>query len=218
LYLFWTSSKLTKEVIIKILSYILSPLKTNRGFTLAEVMVATAILGLVSVGVVKVISDQSKLNSRSEVGAEMAQVNVKIMNILISPNHCNANFYAKALTNNAVTAVYSCGSQSLGCHGANAVSSIPVVSSGTSETDAFWSQSTTGLTNKIRIKSISYAVPSVSVTTALSNLVYTVTYQTRLDPKTPMQTIIKKFTVPVVVTGSTSIAGCPKSFDSTDVY
>lgn len=197
-------------------------------------MVAVGILGLLSLVMLQMMRDQSLLSSRSSLDTDLAQAKAQILSYLTSPNHCNSNFYGKPLTGNP-TAVYKCSTSQ--CHGSGAVTAIPVVAGGTSSTDALWSQATTGISSKVRISSISYAVPAVKSDAdpqykgTISILTYTVNFQTRLESSTAKAAEMKSatelgslkvdFKVPVIVNGSISpqlIIACPTSWNSTVPY
>lgn len=183
-------------------------------------MIAVGLVSGLSLTIVQVLRDQDRQISRSQLDSDMAATNAQIMTYLSSPNHCNANFYGKPLTGTPA-AVYRCNSTV--CHGSNEVIAYPKITTGVSSTDAYWAVSTTKISSKLRISSLSYSVATVTGT-ALAALTYNVVYQMRLDAlggaSSVMRTSrVKKYTIPVIVNGATStIVGCPITWNSTTVY
>lgn len=206
--------------------------KNQKGFTLTEIMVAVAIMGGFSLGIMQMTGGLSKLTSKSNIDSDLAQANAQIMTYFTTPNHCNANFSGLPVGSISPIAIYSCAASS--CLGANnntppAKIMIPIVTGWTSVNDAKWTQSITGISTKIRIVGLSFTVSPVTVTAgtypyALSTLRYSVTYQTRLDATAlNYRVIVKDFFVSVVVNGpigaqANKIVGCPKAWNSTVPY
>lgn len=71
---------------------IITRLKKIGGFTLAEVMIGTAILGAVSLGVMQLINQQTKVQVRAEATYEINAVSSAIATVFRDPDTCVATF------------------------------------------------------------------------------------------------------------------------------
>lgn len=194
-----------------------------KGFSLMELMVSVAIMGIVSVGVLQLMRMQSNIQVNSQVDADFAVLNAQIVSTLASPQHCNANFYGRSTqasfansignTAGGTQGIYQCTDPNT-CKPTGATLKIPAWT-----TD--WLPGNTKVSDRVRISSVRYQVNSTTAP-SLASLQLEVTMQSRSmkagsDGKVNPKTFTKIYSVPVVVNGS-SILGCPKASNTTVLY
>lgn len=190
-------------------------LRTNKGFTLVEVMIAAAILGVISLALMGLMKMQTGSQIDAKNVSDLSAMKNEIQSVLTTPQHCNANFYGKASgTDVPVTYIYKCNVSNAGACRTASNSSVWLTANSTS-----WP--TTNPT-RIRINNIKMTVNAISTTTAaLTTASLTVQYDIKTSGKVGTSPIIKSetttYSVPVIYNGTT-VTGCPKSWNSTVPY
>lgn len=126
-------------------------LKNKSGNALVMVMFV-----VVAAGAIAVISlNSSKLSNKNimilDADKDLQEAVSKIATYLVSPSHCNANFYGRPFTASP-TAIYRCTGN---CTNALTprVSAIPVMA----ETSTDWNPTSTGLSDRVRVVGFSYS-------------------------------------------------------------
>lgn len=211
-------------------------LQNNRkGFTLTEVVIGAGILGIVAVGLIAVTRNQTNASIKAQVDGDMNQAISQINAYLASPASCNANFKGlAAATDGPLNGISSCtGSGTVNCYNAGqgtpAVQLPKIAPAQPFALDANWTTAVTKISNRVRIKNITYTANTVTGV-ALTVLTLKVYFETRPYPdKLDVTNLLiprpvsllppKVFTTPVVMDGGTStIKGCPRAFNSTVPY
>ncbi|MDO9181858.1 MAG: prepilin-type N-terminal cleavage/methylation domain-containing protein [Bacteriovorax sp.] len=190
-------------------------IRNKKGFTLPEVLIAAAVMGVIALGLTSLTKQQAETTVKSKVNAELTQLKNEIFSILSNPNNCNANFYNKlaGATIPGITAINYC-STATSCTGAGTpLPKFPAQS-------ASWLQTVTKISDRVRITAISITVtPAITTSAVLSNAQMSVTVENknRLGVATPKADVLL-FNVPVVLGSAGLVTGCPKSWNTTNVY
>ena len=194
-------------------------LKTNRGFTLVEVMISALVMGGLGLVMMEITKQQSTQGVDYQITADVAQMKTEIQTYLTSPAHCNANFWGKGpgASVPAPTAVFRCTSTvSLDCHvppgtGAS-VSQIPKATGST------WT-GTGSISNRVRISNLVATVTPLAIPSGVTKVLTIATLAVTFDKKYLKGIKQETFTysTPVVWDGGT-VQGCPRTWNSTTPY
>ena len=181
-----------------------SQFKDNKGFTLMEVVVASALLGVIAIAVISLTKMQSNIQVKSTNDNDLAQLRSEIIALLANPAHCNANFAGITASTPQPSSISQCPTTTSG--------SCNTLNAGTPKT---WSSTNT----RVSITGIQRSFETLTSTT---DIVTTgsirVTFQIK-DTNSVIKTVTQTFTAPVIYNGPTStVKGCPKSWSSTLVY
>ena len=180
-----------------------------------EVLVAVGILGVLTLAMLQMTKSQSDQSVNAKIATDISQIKVQIQSIITNPPHCNANFFGKTGAISA-TSVYQCSTYTAGaCRTTGSPQSkIPVNSSS-------WT-GTGSSSERVRVSSLSLSVVSVAVpsglTSVMSTGMITATFQAKaLNGRVKTEDPIT-FNTPVVINSAGTVLGCPKSWNSTEVY
>lgn len=181
-----------------------SRLSNNQsGFSLVEILVGVAMLGGLSLAVINMTKQQAKLSTKSTIDGDVSEISARILNALNSPTYCETNFRTKPTgTNQPLTTLAVIGK---------------VISSQTSGS-AWVAGSAGNITDRLRMNTATYSVgditPAVPGQRSLAALALTVQFETTAL-ENARKNITKTFSATVLVDGTTTIIGCPKSWNST---
>ena len=78
-------------------------MKHNRGFSLAEIMVSVGLLGVISLGVMQVMKESSKLKKTSSQNVNVDAVVTKIQNLIRNPDVCKSTLFNLDPTDTSAT-------------------------------------------------------------------------------------------------------------------
>ena len=183
-------------------------LKTNKGFTLVEVMIASAVMGGLGLVMMEITKQQSTQGVEYQITADVAQMKADVQSILSNPANCNANFFQKVGGTSTPVAIYKCSSfASGGCSGSGApVAYINV-------NNASWTN-TGSMSSRVRLSALSMYVQGMQASGAnrLTFATLTATFQKKTMKTTKSENFT--FSIPVIYDG-TKVVGCPKSWNST---
>lgn len=194
-----------------------SLLKNSRGFSLAEVMIASLILGGIAVAMMALMRQQSNSSIEGKVQADLAQAKAEIISLLTVPSHCNANFYNRTISGFTMTSIRSCTSGTCSTTGSGAIK-IPTVSDAGSPES--WTG--TGISDRVKLVSITPTIAPVTIVAPATRALTTVTLDLvfrhkQTGTRNPKSLPAMKLNT-VVVSDGTTILGCPKTWNSTVVY
>ncbi|MBY0414955.1 MAG: hypothetical protein K2Q18_12365 [Bdellovibrionales bacterium] len=184
----------------------------NKGLSLVEIMVAVAALGGLSVVMLQITKDQAGQTVKSKVVADIAQFKSQLQSTLLSPAHCQANFFGKTTATTSLTEISECSITTTGaCRGTGVANSkFPVYTTN-------WTQTNTKISDRVRISAIGVAIQGVTAT-AVSTAKLTITLQTKPEAgKNTVKNETVQVAVPVIMTGN-NVIGCPLSWNTTNVY
>jgi prepilin-type N-terminal cleavage/methylation domain-containing protein len=177
----------------------------QRGFSLVEVMVGVAMLGGLSIAVVQMTKQQSKLSTKSEIDGDVSEVSARILNALNSAKTCSDNFKGKPVGSNMPLGTF------LRVIGKDLKVNV--------EADPWTYNDVDNISKRLRIAGpLQYTVQDVlPPNTSLATLILSVRLQSTDINKVRM-IVPKTFSATVLVNGSGIIIGCPKSWNSTVPY
>lgn len=207
-----------KEVVIKAKKSLFSLFKNDRGFSLPEVLIAAGILGGVAVGMMALMKQQTDQSIEGKVQADLAQAKAEIIAAITTPANCNANFYSKTISGFTMSDIKTCNGSACGSGGGTGVTKIATVS--TSGSPEVWTG--TGISERVKLVSITPTIAPVTLVSPATRALTTVTLDLvfrhkQTGNRPPKNLPSMKFTT-VVVANTTTILGCPKSWNSTVVY
>lgn len=189
----------------------------SRGFTLAEVMVAVAVMGVVTLGIISLTKMQSTQEVKSKVSNDLAQIRSQVAGLLANPAHCNANFYNVTSASVSVTNIYKCSTTVAGgCRNTGTpASEYPVV-----VTPTTWGFSNTKISDRIKIsaltRKVDHIAPPAGVPVVITTGTLIATFLIKIS-ESVIKTETLTFVAPVIYNG-TVVTGCPRSWSSTIVY
>lgn len=182
----------------------------ERGFTLPEVLIASAMLGGIALVMTQLMKDQATQTVKTKLTSDLAQFRTEVQTLLQNPSHCQANFFNKTGTS-APTSITLCNTTTAGaCRTTGSPTSrFPVHT-------ADWVPANTRISDRLRVSALSLTVPTVTGV-AIGNADLTVTVQSKPNLNTVVKSETVFVSVPVIMNGATVI-GCPRSFNSTIPY
>lgn len=177
-------------------------LNCQRGFSLVEILVGVAMLGGLSVAVMNMTKQQSKLSTKSQIDGDVAEVSARILNALNSPRFCDVNFNGRAI--------------------AGTLPSLQLIGAthtlGTAAGSTWNPTSAANVTPRLRLNTATYnvtdATPVSGNPRSLALLSLVVNFESKYL-ELERKTFAKTFTATVIVTGTGTILGCPKTWNST---
>jgi hypothetical protein len=187
-------------------------------------MVAALILGGIGLGVMQLAKQQGNQTIRSRTDADIAQAKAEILALLTNPAHCNANFTGlspSAAGGDVMTAGVFTLKRCDTTVSANCLSSGQVTKYSLLGTSTWPGSAGGGVTDRVQITRVVRTIPLVTpvspATKAISNATLEITFSAK-QLSGIITTEKMNFTTAVVFNNSGTIAGCPRSWNTTNVY
>lgn len=213
--------------------------KNQKGFTLPEVLIAAGIMGGIAVALTVLMKQQADQSTRSNQDSALALAKSEIIAMLANPANCNANLKSATIsaTKTPVTSLKTCASSASNPRCSTALAPADVIEKYPA-TAASASWTNTGvLDNRLKVTKIERSIVPVTVsgtcptppcrglTTANFHITFTrrnLVQNSAGTTSEQFQEIKPEFVVPAIVVVSsaapTVVAGCPKSWNSTELY
>lgn len=182
-------------------------LLSQQGSAMLLAMVAIFTITATSIHLMNSRESQVKLTDRIITNTDVNRASSIVGAILLSPANCNANFYNVPQVG-SLTSLRVCP-ENFVCRGDTTPTTYLEIGS------TSWDSNTTGISNKVRIKNINYAIIEPMAPYQAAKLRVTVTFEQRMESST--RTVVKILDV-FAVTGGPGILGCPRNPTETTPY